>query len=178
MARERRLRQTVRDMVLSMAVIAVPIALVLLIEPSAPGTAVRPVAAADYQSALTAARQVEPFTVVTPSGLPSTWEQTSASYNPPGNTAALWQVGYVAPGGGFAEFEQTSASIGGFLSDQGSDATQFAAQDVDGTVWTEYTGDNPPALRTLLERTVGTSTEIVAGDTSMANLLTLAGSLH
>jgi Protein of unknown function (DUF4245) len=170
-----RLRQTVRDMILSMAVIAVPIAVVFLVEPSTPGNPVQAVNAADYH---TTARTIEPFHVLAPVGLPASWRATSASYNPPGNSAGNWQVGYLAPGGAFAEFEQTTASVGGFLSDEGSNATQFAAQEVDGQVWTEYTGTTPPALRVLLERTVGTTTEIVAGDASVADLITLAASVH
>ncbi len=174
-----RLRTTIRDMILSLAVIAVPIGIVLAIEPSKPGNPVHVIDSASFQGNLDAARAAEPFTVLVPTGLSAGWRATSETYQQPGAAAAAdWHVGYLTPSGGFAELEQTTQSFAGFLSDQRSDATQVASVQVNGTTWQRYTGTTPPALKNLLVRSDGKSTIIVAGSAAMTELEQFAGSLR
>jgi hypothetical protein len=174
-----RLRTTIRDMLLSLAVIAVPIGVVLAIEPSKAGNPVHVIDSASFQGNLAAARAAEPFTVLAPTGLSASWRATSETYQQPGAAAAAdWHVGYLTPSGGFAELEQTTESVAGFLNDQHSNATQVAAVQVDGTTWQRYTGTTPPALKNLLVREDGKSTVIVAGSAPIAELQQFAGSLR
>ena len=178
-----RLRTTVRDMILSMALIVLPILLVIWLMPTqTPATPVSAVSAADYQAMLTAARTDLPFTALGPAGLSTGWELTSDEYQPAGDTAADWHLGYQTPSKKYAEFEQTTESIAEFLSDQSSDATSSATVQVAGGTWQEYTGTTPTGLKTLLFRQDGTgakgSLEVVAGSASLAELETLAGSLQ
>jgi hypothetical protein len=179
----RRLRTTIRDMLLSMAVIVLPILLVIWLMPSnTPKTPVTVVSSADYQAMLTAARDDLPFKALSPTGLPAGWELTSDDYQPAGDTAADWHLGYQTASGKYAEFEQTTETIAQFLNEQGSDATQVSKVTVTGAAagqWQEYTGSTPGGLRTLLFRQDGPSSlEIVAGSASPADLETLAASLR
>jgi hypothetical protein len=176
-----RLKQSARDMVFSLGVIAVPIALVVVLYPSgSSATPIPAISTTDFQSTLTAARANEPFEVLAPTGLPGTWEATSENYTEPGATAADWHVGYLISGGSsFAELEQTTEPIGGFLDDQKSDATDVANVQIDGATWQEYTGTTPSALKIVLVRTAtGSVTDLVAGNASLAQLEQLAGALR
>lgn len=179
-----RLRTTVRDMVLSMAVIVLPILLVLWLMPNrTPASPVSAVSASEYQAMLAAARSDLPFKALGPSGLPGGWELTSDNYQPAGQTAADWHLGYQTPAGKYAEFEQTTETVAQFLNDQNSNATKAASVTVTGAdgpqSWDEYTGTTPGGLKTLLFRQDGTtSIEVVAGSAPLAELETLAGSLR
>jgi hypothetical protein len=174
-----RLRTTVRDMVLTMALIVVPILLVIWLMPSnIPKTAVTAVTSQDYQAMLTAARSELPFTALSPTGLPASWELTSDEYEPAGDTAAEWRLGYVTAAGKYAEFEQTTESVAQYLGEQGSDATESGTVTVAGQSWQEYAGTTPGGLTTLLFRPEGKSLVVVAGSATLAELETLAGSLQ
>ncbi|HEV2344889.1 MAG TPA: DUF4245 domain-containing protein [Actinocrinis sp.] len=176
-----RLKTTVRDMLLSLAVIAVPIAVVLAIEPSKPGDPVHVIDAASFQTTLSAARQAEPFTVLAPSGLPADWRLTSAYYQPPGATAGDWHVGYLTPSGGYAALEQVTEPLAAFLTDQHSDASPNTAAQITGAtpgVWQRYTGTTPAGLRTIMYYNDSKSTVIVAGSASLTELEQLATALH
>lgn len=172
-----RLRTTVRDMLLSLAVIGVPIAVVLAIEPSTAGNPVHVIDPASFQGNLDAARASEPFSVLSPAGLDAGWRPTSEGYEPPGNAAADWHIGYLTPSGGFIELEQTTEAIGGFLNDQHSDATQTGSVQVGGIAWQHYAGTTPPALKNLLVHGDGKSTVIIAGSAPMSELEKFAESL-
>lgn len=168
-----------RDMVLTMALIVVPILLVFWLMPSnIPKTAVTVISNSDYQAMLTAARSELPFTAMSPTDLPATWELTSDEYEPAGDGAAEWRLGYLTAGGKYAEFEQTTESIPQFLAEQSSDAGPSGTMTVAGQQWQHYSGTTPGGLTTLLFRQSGQSLEVVAGSASMAELETLASSLQ
>ncbi|MGH6656590.1 MAG: DUF4245 domain-containing protein [Actinocrinis sp.] len=176
-----RLRTTMRDMVLSLAVIAVPIAIVLAISPSNAGNPVHVIDTASYQSTLSAARQAVPFTLVAPSTVPAGWKLTSEYYQPQGATAADWHLGYLTPSGAYVSVEQTTELLAGFLSDQHSDASPSTAVPINGAtpnVWQRYTGTTPTALRTVLYHSDAKSTVIVAGSASLPELEQLAAALR
>jgi hypothetical protein len=190
-----RLRTTVRDMLLSMAVIVLPILLVIWLMPSnTPKTPVNVISASEYQSMLTAARSDLPFTALSPTGLPGSWQLTSDDYQPAGDAAADWHLGYQTPSGKYAEFEQITETPAQFLNEQSSDATQTATVTVPDAAsgstsasgsasapgqWQEYTGTTPGGLKTLLFRQDGkASLEVVAGSAPLTELETLAASLR
>ncbi len=176
-----RLRTTVRDMLISLAVIAVPIAVVLVIEPSKSGDPVHVIDAASFQTTVSAARQAEPFPVLAPSGLPATWRLTSAYYQPAGAGAADWHVGYLTPSGGYASLEQTAQPLAAFLSGQHSNAEPSTAVQIPGAtpdVWQRYTGTTPSGLRTILYHADAEATVIVAGSAPLDELKQLAAALR
>lgn len=180
MAKKSRLRQSARDMVLSLGVIAVPLVVVMVVLPaSGPKSTVNAVSAADFQSTLSGARAGEPFTPLVPSDVPAAWQVTSVNYTAPGSSAADWHIGYYISADSYAEVEQTTEPIGEFLDDQKSNASQVANVQIGADTWQEYTGTSPTALKTLLVRTAtGKVTELVAGSATLAQLEQLAGSLR
>lgn len=172
-----RLRKTTRDMVLSLAVIGIPIGLVLLIEPSTPGNPVNAIGSTAFQQTLDAARVAEPFPILVPHGLSSGWQATSETYQEPGDGPADWHVGYLAPDGGYVDLDQTTEPFGDFLNDQGSDATQGPQVEIGGTYWQFYSGDKPAALSTILVRNDAKYSVIVAGSAPLRELEQFAQSL-
>ncbi|HET9173050.1 MAG TPA: DUF4245 domain-containing protein [Actinospica sp.] len=176
-----RLRTTVRDMILSMTVITIPILVVIWLMPSTHSSSPVPaVSNSDYQAMLTAARGSLPFAAYGPSGLPSGWELTSDDYQPAGQNAADWHLGYQTPSGKYASFEQTTETADRFLVGAGSNAGRTGSVQVAGAAWTQYSGTAPAAYRTLLLRQApdGKSLEIVAGSAPLSELETLAASLR
>jgi Protein of unknown function (DUF4245) len=178
-----RLRMTVRDMILSMTLIVLPILAVIWLMPrTAPSTPVAPVTGSEYQAMLSAARGNLPFTALSPTGLPESWRLTSDEYQPEGETAADWHLGYITPSGKYGVFEQTTESIGEFLNGESSDATASGTVQMAGASWQEYTGTTPSALKTLLFRQDtakgGNSLEVVAGSAPLSELRALADSLQ
>ena len=179
----RRLRTTVRDMILSMTLIVLPILAVFWLMPStASSTPVSVVSASEYQAMLSAARVNLPFTALSPTGLSAGWQLTSDEYEPAGESAADWHLGYLTPSGKYAVLEQTTESIPEFLNDESSDAAETGTVQVAGASWQEYTGTSPAALATLLFREdttkAGRSLEVVGGSAPMSELRTLAASLQ
>ncbi|HWG28845.1 DUF4245 domain-containing protein [Actinospica sp.] len=175
-----RLRTTVRDMILSMTLIVLPILAVIWLMPATHSASpVATVSSGDYQAMLTAARGSLPFSALSPTGLPAGWELTSDDYQPEGVTAADWHLGYQTPSGKYAAFEQTTLTVGQFLSSASSNAEKSGSVQVAGESWTEYTGTAPAAYKTLLFRRTadGKSLQIIAGSAPMAELQTLASSL-
>jgi hypothetical protein len=173
-----RMKKTMRDMVLSLGAIAVPTAALTLLTSPTAATPVATISAASFQTMLSAARSGEDFQVLAPVGLPAGWRVTSENYTMPGDGAADWHVGYLIPQNAYAELEQTTEPIGGFLSDAGSDAAEVANVQISGVTWQEYTGTTPAALKILLVRTAtGDLTELVAGSAPLAQLEQLAASL-
>lgn len=172
-----RLRKTTRDMVLSLAVIGVPIAVVLAIEPSKPGNPVSAIGPASFQQTLAAARAAEPFPVLAPHGLASGWRATSETYQEPGDGPADWHIGYLAPDGGYVDLDQTTEPLGDFLRDQGSDATQGPQVQVGGAYWQFYSGTTPSAFSTVLVKDNAQYTELVAGNAPLRELEEFAESL-
>jgi hypothetical protein len=175
-----RLRTTVRDMILSMALIVLPILAVIWLMPSThSATPVAAVSDSDYQAMLGAARQSLPFTALSPTGLPANWVLTSDNYQPAGLGAADWHLGYQTPSGKYAAFEQTTETLGQFLVGAASNAQKSGSVQVAGASWTEYTGTAPAAYKTLLFRQPpgAKSLEVVAGSGPLAELQTLAASL-
>ena len=155
----RRLRTTVRDMILSMMLIVLPILAVFWLMPStASKTPVTVVSASEYQAMLSAARGNLPFTALSPTGLSAGWQLTSDDYEPATTSAAE------------------------FLNDESSNAASVGTVQVAGVSWQKYTGTSPSALATLLFRQdttkAGESLEVIAGSAPMSELETLAASLR
>ena len=175
-----RLRTTVRDMILSMTLIVLPILAVIWLMPATHSASpVATVSSSDYQAMLTTARGSLPFSALSPTGLPAGWNLTSEDYQPEGVTAADWHLGYQTPSGKYASLEQTTEPLAEFLVGASSNAQQSGSVQVAGEPWTQYTGTAPAAYKTLLFRQSadGKSLEIIAGSAPMPELQTLASSL-
>ena len=162
-----RLRQTVRDMLLSLAVVFVAIAAILIITwRPAPD----PVRVIDPTPALTLARAQADYPVLYPAGLDPAWRPTSARWEvtPASLPDPAWHVGFVTPGDTYAQLGQSASQEPAYVAGQVAGAQP--AGEWEG--WIRYDGD-----QRALVRVVDGVTVVVSGTASWADLQVLAASL-
>ena len=172
----RRGRETVRDMVISMAVVGLGIAALMLVtwRPK-PEAQVRVI---DWKPAATAAQSASQYPVVTPVGLPDQWRATSARFESEPQSAGrpVWHVGYVTPNNAYAGVEQSDADPAIFISRTVDGGRPDGEVVIGGRAWQSYApGAN--GFRSLV-RTEGGSTVIVTGSADSAELTALAAALQ
>lgn len=129
----------------------------------------------DPGPAITAARQQAGFAVLAPNGLGARWRATSTELLPAGPAeAASFRIGYVSPGGQYAEVFQSADAADAVAAHYGP-LTADGTVPVDGVDWQRY---RTAAGRQVLRHTAGAVTVIVTGSADQAELVELAGSLH
>ncbi|MGH3735122.1 MAG: DUF4245 domain-containing protein [Micromonosporaceae bacterium] len=161
-----------RDLLWSLAVLLVPIALVLLFFQFIGGD--REVTVVDPDPAIAEARAAG-LEVASPHDLPDGWKPTSAVTRVSGSTVTL-RIGYVSPGGGFVQLVESNADPEGLLRTE-----LDGGRRPDGTVriggrdWQTYPGRESERAVVLTEprRTV-----IVLGQAPDEELRALATSLR
>jgi hypothetical protein len=176
MAGRRRGFETAGDLVRSLGLVLVAVAVLLLITLRPHGQEVRTV---DYRSTLSQARVGAPYALVEPTGLPATWRPTSVYFDPPARTGVpgvtTWHVGFVTPEGAYAAFEQTNGSARDMLKTVLEVPEPEAAPSGDGAWqrWTDAGSD-----RRALVRTTGRVSVVVDGTASWTELAALASALR
>lgn len=164
-------RQTVRDMVLSMAVIGAVVAVIYVFIPH--DDTADPVKAVDYRVELLTARRAAPYPVAAPQGLPKEWKPTSATY---ARTAAdAWHLGFLDPDGEYVAVEQSTEPARTYAAkvSQRAERTE-KTQQVNGVTWQRWEGAKYDAL----VREDKGSTTVVTGTASMARLAEMAAALE
>jgi len=195
MARVSPLKKSLRDMLLSMAVISLPIVAIVEWFPhdsKKPEDAVQTV---DYTIPLAQARRdaTLPFQALAPAALPAGWRATSvhADFDP--GSQLRWELGFLTDDDQYVSLDQVADGKGvdGVLAQQAPDATQVSG--AGGTVtaggfqWKVYA--TPDDKRHALVRTTapvgsaaattrGPVAVVVSGTGALAELETLAGSLQ
>lgn len=162
-----RLRQTVRDMILSLAVVLATIAVILLItwRPTPD-----PVRVIDPTPALSLARAQADYPVLYPADLDAAWRPTSARWEitPSSEPDPAWHVGFVTPEDAYAQLGQSATEDPSYVADQVGvaepagdwegwlrfdSAEQRALVRVDRGVTVVVSGTAPwPTLQVLAER--------------------------
>lgn len=168
-----RMRQTIGDMVRSMAVVLAVVAVIVLftlrphpdpvkVVPTAPVVAVAAAAGA--------------FPVSEPTNLPDGWRATSARWEPTqaSGDAPVLHLGYVTPSEQYAQVTQSTASSDRYLAEQTDKALATGSKDIAGTVWQTY---ERKARRSLVHSSGGVQT-IVSGSAPWEELAILAASLQ
>lgn len=195
MARVSPLKKSLRDMLLSMAVISLPIVAIVEWFPhdsKKPEDAVQTV---DYTIPLAQARRDPdlPFQAQAPTTLPPGWRATSIHADLDPGTQLRWELGFLTSDDQYVGLDQVAGGKGvdGVLQVQAPDATQVSG--AGGTVtaggyqWQVYV--TPDGRRHALVRTtapVGTAAAttpgkvavVVSGTGALSELETLAGSLQ
>jgi hypothetical protein len=189
MARTDQLKKTARDMLVSMALIAVPLLAIVLWFPHDAKDPQDAVQTVDYTVSLQQARDpgTLPFEALAPVGLPAGWRATSmhAAFDP---TAPLhWELGFQSPDHQYVALVQVTGGklVQGVLDTQCPEATTGAQTTVGGFTWTEYTsGDGKRRAIARTEQGIATETEpaapvgvVVAGTGSFAELEQFAATL-
>jgi Protein of unknown function (DUF4245) len=166
-------KQTVRDMVLSVAVIGVVVAGIYLFVPhSASGSG--PVQTVSYRVELGQARRAAPYPVAGPVGLSPDWRATSVNYDGSNPKSADWHLGFLDPQNQYISIDQSNSEAASFVSTTTQQSHRVGTQNVAGTTWQRYGGGRYRAL----VRTTGGVTTMVDGTAPYDQLARLAGALR
>lgn len=168
-------RQTVRDMVISMAVIGAVIAALMLVTwRPRPEAGPREVDWAEY--AQTVQTRVE-YPVAMPAGLSDAWISTSVRFERTDSSSGrpVWHIGFVTPASQYAGVEQTDGDSAAFVAGLVGGAKPEGTVSLAGRDWQRY-GSGANGYRTLV--LIGQpSTIAITGSASDAELEQLAASL-
>jgi Protein of unknown function (DUF4245) len=178
-----RLRLGARDMVLSMGLVAIIVAVSLIFTwKQAP----EPIREVKYGEVVTAAREAAPYEVLGPEGLPARWRATSANVRPQPDGTFEWRVGFVTPDDRYAAVVQrgnwpegAQKGVEAFLKEvtrQGkADATPSWVGG--GRTWQRLNGLSEPDEKRALVLNSGSVTTVVHGSAEWDELQRLAASL-
>jgi hypothetical protein len=195
MARVSPLKKTLRDMLLSMAVISLPIIAIVEWFPHDAKKPTDAVQTVDYTIPLAQARRdaALPFQALAPTSLPPGWRATSvhADFDP--GAQLRWELGFLTSDTQYVALDQVADGKGadGVLAQQAPNATPLpgpaAKLTAGGHDWTVYA--TPDGKRHALVRTTppvgsaaattqGQVAVVVSGTGALSELETLAGSLQ
>ncbi|WP_280695182.1 DUF4245 domain-containing protein [Kitasatospora sp. GP82] len=163
-------RQTVRDMILSMAGVGVVVAVGYAFLPHDAGDGVHVV---DYRSSLASAKRAAPYPLLGPEGLSDKWRATSVEYRKDTKGNAVWHLGFVTPSGQYAAVEQSNGGRDEVIASAVLDGKPDGSATVAGQEWERYQGSR---YRGLTVQT-GSATTVVTGSASYQELSQLAQSL-
>ena len=171
--KRKRGRETAADMVRSLGLVVLVILPVWFFA-KAPASDEAAIRVVDPTAAVSAFAADVPEAPV-PSGLPTSWRATSASYT---GAQSTLRVGWVTPSEQYAEYAATTGDREGFLETVvGEDADLEAALDVDGEDWEVFVD---PDGSTSYVRSYGDATVVVGTKRATASedeLAVLLGSL-
>ncbi len=168
-------------MVISMAVIMIPLLLIAWIFTSDPEPTVEPV---DVAPVLAQAEENAPYPIMRPTDLPDEWVPTRVAWAADGdrwitNDPAVgnsWQLGYLAPNGIYVAVQQRDRGVESFVSDVTLDGRREPeVSEVAGRTW-EHWISRDERSRSLVWRD-GEMVAVVTGDTDYDQLNVFAGAL-
>lgn len=175
----KRLRQTVFDMVISMAVVLAVVGVIMVLawrpQPD-------PVKVVDPQPYLMLANGQASFPVLVPAGLPSSWRPTSVRWAPTAKSDGMpvLHVGYVTPGDQYAQFAEfafpadADPAASSLVREQAQDLYPDAVRSVSGSQWLAAEFDG----KRMLASVSGGRMTVVSGTADWAELEALATSLR
>ncbi len=169
-------------MVISMVVILLPIVLISWFFTRTPSDA--PVRKVDWQPVLAQSRQVAPFPLLGPVGLPTTWVATKAEWATTGQPAVnreaapgnTWQLGILTPDRVYVSLTQRDAAGPALIAQVARDGRQDGTSSISGATWTRWVSADD-RTRTI-SRVDGAVTIVVSGDLSYDGLDAFASTLR
>lgn len=164
-------KQTVWDMVRSLAVIGVVVAGIYLFVPHDEDA--DPVRAVDYRVETLTARRAAPYPVAAPVGLPEQWRATSVTFTRKESSA--WHLGFQDPQRQYVAVEQSADTSAKYVREvtQKAEATG-QTQQVGDAVWERWDGEKYDAL---VKQEQGYVT-VVTGTASFEQLGAMAAALE
>jgi hypothetical protein len=171
-----------RDMVISLGVILVPVVLISWFFTRTPPDA--PVRTVDWQQVLTSSRQVAPFPLLGPVGLPTTWVATKAEWATTGQPAVnrepapgnTWQLGMLTPDKVYVSLTQRDAAGPALVAQVSRNGRADGSSSIGGASWTRWVSSDD-RTRTI-SRIDGAVTIVVSGDLSYDGLDAFASTLR
>lgn len=168
----RRMRQTVRDMLLSMLVVSG--AVVLLVAPWNRGQP-DPVRVVDPTSVVTGARATESWPVLAPSGVPATWRCTVARILTAGDGQDVVHLSYLTPATTSVGLDQSATRELSFVSDQTVGGLPAGSAVIGGVTWQKL--ETSDGSRRSYVREADGATYVVSGGASWTDLTAFTASL-
>ncbi|MEU7554266.1 DUF4245 domain-containing protein [Streptomyces sp. NPDC044571] len=164
-------KQTVWDMVRSLAVIGVVVAGIYIFVPH--DEKADPTHVVDYRVETNTARRAAPYPVAAPVGLPEQWRATSVSFDR--KDAHAWHLGFLDPHGQYVAIEQTSDASAKHVAKVTHQAQPTGErQQVGDLSWERWEGEKYDAL---VRQEQGHAT-VVTGTGSFEELATMAAALE
>lgn len=156
-------------MIISLAVLLIPIVILISIYATPGDETVEPV---DVAAVLEVARAEAPYPVLVPVGLPAGWVPNRVRWAEagepwlngepsPGNS---WQVGYINPEGIYVALQQRDSVAVSFIAEVTQDGSPGETSVIGDYTWTRYSAKE--GRTNSLVAQVGESTAIISGDTS------------
>ncbi|MDI3403628.1 DUF4245 domain-containing protein [Streptomyces sp. B-S-A6] len=162
--------KTIRDMVLSLAVIGAVVAFIYIFIPHDESQS--PVQTVSYDVELATAKRAAAYPVLAPEGLDKDWRATSVRFK--ADERDHWHLGFHSDNGGYFAVEQSTERAPVFVDQVTRGAEQTGRTErIDGSAWTRYEGETYDAL----VRTEKGATTVVTGSASFETLARVAGSL-
>ncbi|WSR62422.1 DUF4245 domain-containing protein [Streptomyces sp. NBC_01198] len=173
-AADKRGNKTVRDLVLSLVVLSVVVAVIYLFVPH--DSKADPVKPISYSVELGQARRDAPFKVAGPEGLSAQWRATSVDYNAADPHKVSWHIGFVDPEQQYVAVEQSNDVPADFIAAVTLNAHRDGSRTVTvgGQVWERWTGKRYTAL---VRKEQGVTT-IVLGTGPDSQLTQMAAALQ
>jgi len=167
-----RLRQTVGDMVRSLAVVLGFVAIILIITLRPQPDPIKPV---EVTPILTVARAQAGFPVLIAGAGASAYVPTSVRWEPTDATSPdpVWHIGYVTPGEQYVEISQTASISEKFIPNQTGKGAPRDPVEINGTTWQRFESET----RKSLVRIEPNLTTVVAGTLDWAGLQSVAAGL-
>jgi hypothetical protein len=172
-ARKPFVKQSYADILRSMLLIAVLVATAYAcgqLMSSDPEPRVRTI---DYSDDLAAARDLAPYTVLSPRGLSDGWRATSVDLEET-DEEVTWHLGYLTPSEAYVGLEQTDGEFAPAVGKLLEDLRPTRSVDVAGQRWQVHEGDGRDAA---LVRTGTGVTTVVVGSAGIEELTTFAAAL-
>ena len=172
---------TAGDMIRSLALILIPLAVITIIFTNTPND--HPVKEVDWKPVLAKARQEAPFEVLAPENLPSGWRATRVNWVPQGrpylngeaSPRNLWQIGFLTPDDAFVDLNQGDVRPQEMVDQQSRDGTPDGSSVVAGKTWQRLI--SPDGRTRSLVLTGPNSTVVVTADLSYEALEAYASTL-
>lgn len=163
---KRRMRQNVRDMLLSLAVVGV-----LVVFFAAPWNwlaAQDPVREVDWVPVVTGAQEAYDWPVLAPVGLSAGWRATSARIEVADDGEPVVVVGWLDPSEEYVGLQQSTTRITDFVDTVTLDGAESGTVVIGGVTWTRYV--NEEQTRRSLARTEGPAVYVVTGTGDWASI--------
>ncbi len=162
-------------MVLSLAVLLIPIVLIVWFFQRAPDEP--NVRAVDWQPAVSQARKDAPYAVKAPAAVPADWKPIKAVWTPKGqlnrngdpSAGDTLSLGFLNGDQIYISFDQSNAPATQFIADTTRKGYRGEPVNLDGTVWTAWTTADG-RTNSLTQTTKDGSTVIVSGDTTIEQI--------
>ena len=140
-----RLRQSVGDMVRSLALVLLVVGVILFITWRPKPDSVKPV---DPAVAVTLVTMQKDFPPLVPAGLPEGWVITSARFEPTAKSQGrpVFHLGYVTPSGNYAQVEESSSTSAGFLAESTDHGAATTSRQVGAITWQQWDSDKRHSL--------------------------------